>query len=85
MTPAGTRSNGESIDKMYYIAQHKAASYGFAKTGFSAGVDATAVLELLVAPPQPDPPGVTPLPRNAWLPLRAFVDYAHFERLMKAT
>jgi len=29
------------------------------------------------------PPGVTPLPSHAWLPLRAFVEYQAFEQMMK--
>ena len=30
------------------------------------------------------PPGLTPLPTHAWLPLRAFVEYQAFEEMMKA-
>ena len=30
------------------------------------------------------PVGLTPLPSNAWLPLRAFVEYQAFEQLMQA-
>ena len=49
----------------------------------AAGVDPTEVLQMLCAPPTPTPPGVTPLPARAVRPLRAFVEYEHFEQLMK--
>ena len=32
--------------------------------------------------PADDAPGVTPLPLHAWLPLKAFVDYKAFEKMM---
>ena len=47
----------------------------------AANVDPTAVLQQLCTPTK-DPPGVTPLPALAWLPLRAFVDYKSFETMM---
>lgn len=47
----------------------------------SANVDASGVLQALCRPSK-NAPGVTPLPTLAWLPLRAFVDYKCFERMM---
>ena len=47
-----------------------------------AGVDPTQTLQALCSPPAP-PPGLTPLPRAAELPLRAFVDYDAFEEMMR--
>ena len=54
-----------------------------------AKVDPEQVLTALMAS-VPDlaasiaPPGLTPLPTHAWLPLRAFVEYQAFEEMMKA-
>ena len=49
----------------------------------SAGVDATLALQALVAPPPAASEAATPMPARAELPLRAFVDYPSFERMMK--
>jgi len=46
-----------------------------------AGLEPTDALQALCQP-SPSAPGVTPLPPHACLPLRAFVDYKAFERMM---
>jgi hypothetical protein len=49
----------------------------------SAKLDAEAVMGGLMLGDPRSPHGVTPLAEDAWLPLRAFVEYQAFERLMK--
>ena len=47
-----------------------------------AGIDPEVALQALCQP-EKRAPSVTPLPSHASLPLRAFVDYKAFERMMK--
>lgn len=39
-------------------------------------------METITASMQPD--GGTPVPKNAWQPIRAFVEYEEFEKMMKS-